>query len=244
MLIRLDVDYVSDYVFWPIYRMDGKLLAVEMITRFNSLFGNMSILPDIIFSMLNELQQHDFIIEKIDLIKKNANWFVRHDVFLVLKIDREMADFVMGSKTLCNEIKNIGFIQLEINELFPDLSQGRESERILKMSESFNLWLDNFGSGKVNLKPLHDGLINTVKMDQNLVWYLLSRSAKNSIMDPLLRVIKNNYQGIRIIAKGIDTPEYLEKARQLNIDAVQGGLCPAVHFDELETETDFLWDIR
>ncbi|MCG8710096.1 EAL domain-containing protein [Brenneria sp. 4F2] len=244
MLIRLDVDYVSDYVFWPIYRMDGKLLAVEMITRFNSLFGNMSILPDIIFSMLTKLQQHDFIIEQIDFIKKNSDWFVRHDVFLVLKIDREMADFVMESKTLCNEIRNIGFIQLEINELFPDLSQGRESERILKMSESFNLWLDNFGSGKVNLKPLHDGLINTVKMDQNLVWYLLSRSAKNSIMDPLLRVIKNNYQGIRIIAKGIDTPEYLEKARQLNIDAVQGGLCPAVHFDELETQTDFLWDIR
>ncbi|MEE3661944.1 EAL domain-containing protein [Brenneria sp. g21c3] len=244
MLIRLDVDYVSDSVFWPVYSMEGKLLAAEMVIRFNSLFGNASILPDIIFSMLTKTQQHDLIREQVDFIKRIAPWFTQHDVRLLLKVDHEIADFLLESTSLYNEIKSLLFIELEINELFPNLSQGRGNERILKLSESFNLWLDNFGSGKVNLKPLNDGCISAVKMDQNLVWYLLSRPTQSSIMDPLLRVIRNNYQGVRIIAKGIDTLEHLEKARKLNIDALQGGLCPAVHFDELETQTDFLWDIR
>ncbi|MFE8154633.1 EAL domain-containing protein [Brenneria goodwinii] len=241
MLIRLDVDYESDYVFWPIYRMEGKLLAVAMITRFNSLSGNMSILPDVIFSMLTKSQQYDFIKEQVDFINRNVDWFSQNEVSLILKIDHEIADFLMGSEILSNEIKDLPFIQLEINELFPNLSEGKMNDRILKLSESFNLCLDNFGSGKINLSPLNDNLISMVKMDQNFVWHLLSRSTNTSIMDPLLRVIKNHYQGVRIIAKGIDTPEYLNKVRRLNIDAVQGNLWPAVHFNELKTQADFFY---
>ncbi|MEC5319773.1 EAL domain-containing protein [Brenneria populi subsp. brevivirga] len=230
---------MSDYVFWPIYSLEGKLLAVEMITRFNSLFGNASILPDIIFSMLTKLQHHDLIKEQISFIKRNAAWFTRNDVLLVLKIDDEIADFLMESDALRNEIDKLLFIALEINELFPNLSQGRANERIVKLSGAFTLWLDNFGSGKINLKPLNDGIVSVVKMEQNFVWHLLSRPAKSSIMDPLLRVIRNNYP-VKIVAKGIDTPGHLEKARRLTIDGVQGALCPAVHFDEVKTETDFL----
>ncbi|MBJ7221089.1 EAL domain-containing protein [Brenneria sp. L3-3C-1] len=239
MRIRLEVDYVNDYVFWPMYSLEGRLLAVEMISRFNSLSGNLSIPPDILINMLKKSQKHDFVKEQLGFIKNSADWFTQNNTLLVLKVDHEIADFLVGSKSVCDEIKTMPFIQLEINELFPNLSRGKRDARLLKLSEWFDLWLDNFGSGKINLQPLHDGLLNTVKMDPNFVGHLLSRSANTLIMEPLLRVIKNHYQGVRIIAKGIDTPEYLNKARLLDIDAVQGNLWPAVHFDELKTQADF-----
>ncbi|WP_246494492.1 EAL domain-containing protein [Brenneria izadpanahii] len=176
---------------------------------------------------------------KSSLSKKNADWFTQNNVILLLKTDPEAADFLMGSQMLSHEIKNLPFIQLEINELFPNLSQGKKDPRILKLSESFNLCLDNFGSGKINLNPLNDNLISMVKMDQNFVWHLLSRATNVSIMDPLLRIMKTHYPQITVIAKGIDTPEYLDKVRQLSIDAVQGNLWSAVHFDELKPQADF-----
>ncbi|MCL2898526.1 EAL domain-containing protein [Brenneria tiliae] len=239
MLIRLEVDYVNEYVFWPIYSLEGRLLAVEMISRFNSRSGNLSIPPDILFNMLNKSQKHDFIKEQLVFIKNNADWFIDKRILLALKVDAETVDFLLTSKTVRNDINDLPFIQLEINELFPDLAQGKENARLLRLSKSFNLWLDNFGSGKNNLKPLHDGLLNTLKMDQHLVEHLLSRAANTLIMEPLLRIIKNYYPGVRVIVKGIDTPDCLAKVRNLNIDALQGNLWPAVHFDELKTQVDF-----
>ncbi|RLM27061.1 diguanylate phosphodiesterase [Brenneria alni] len=239
MLIRLEVDYINDYVFWPIYSLEGKLLAVEMVNRFNSLSGNLSMPADIFFNMLTLSQQHELIKENINFIKNKADWFTHNHILLVLKANDEIVNFLMKAETIRNDINRLSFVHLEINELFPHLSQGKENAYLLNLSQSFNLWLDNFGSGKANLKPLHDGLINTVKIDPNLMEHLLSQSANTLIMEPLLRIIKNYYPGVMIIAKGIDTADYLSKARHLSIDAVQGNLWPAVHFDEIKTQVNF-----
>ncbi|HAT3694549.1 TPA: EAL domain-containing protein, partial [Serratia marcescens] len=39
MNIQLEADFISSYVFQPVYSMEGRLLAVEMLSRFNSLDG-------------------------------------------------------------------------------------------------------------------------------------------------------------------------------------------------------------
>ncbi|EHD21072.1 EAL domain-containing protein [Brenneria nigrifluens DSM 30175 = ATCC 13028] len=239
MLIRLEVDYVSEYVFWPIYSLEGRLLAVEMISRFNSRSGNLSIPPDILFNVLSKSQKHDFIKEQLAFITNNADWFIDKRILLALKVDADTVDFLLASKTVRNDITNLPFVQLEINELFPDLMQGKENTRLLRLSKSFDLWLDNFGSGKSNLKPLHDGLLSTLKMDQHLVEHLLSRSSNTLIMEPLLRIIKNYYPRVRVIVKGIDTADCLAKVSNLNINGLQGNLWPAVHLDELKTQIDF-----
>ncbi|MFC3395303.1 EAL domain-containing protein [Brenneria rubrifaciens] len=239
MLIRLDVDYVSDYIFWPIYNLDGTLLAVEMISRFNSVSGNLSIPSDILSTMLSPGQQYDLIREKINFITNKAVWFFDNNIILVMRIDQELVNIIIKSDTLRNEVKSLSFIQLEINEFFPNLSQGKENAALVSLSNSFSLWLDNFGSGKINLKPLNDGLLSCVKMDHSFTEHLLSRAENALIMAQLLRIIKTHYQEVRVVAKGIDTPEHLNKVKKLDIDAIQGELWPAVHFDELAIQADF-----
>ncbi|MBQ4783330.1 EAL domain-containing protein, partial [Pectobacterium versatile] len=61
-----------------------------------------------------------------------------------------------------------------------------------------------------------------------------SRPANTLMIEPLLRTIKNSYSGISIVAKEINNMAILNKIGQLNIDAVQGQMWPAVHFDGLK----------
>ncbi len=107
---------------------------------------------------------------------------------------------------------------------------------ITELSNMFPLWLDNFGSGKVNLKAFHDCLLSYVKIDPKLVWDILSRPAPDLIMDPLLNVMKSQQQGLGVIVKGIDTLEHLKKVHHLKVDAIQGKLWPAIPLDALEQE--------
>ncbi|MGK2889165.1 MAG: hypothetical protein ACSLEN_08680 [Candidatus Malihini olakiniferum] len=55
------------------------------------------------------------------------------------------------------------FVHLEINEGFLCLSEGKGNNDITELSNMFPLWLDNLGSGKVNLKAFDDGLLIYVK---------------------------------------------------------------------------------
>ncbi|ACX88520.1 EAL domain-containing protein [Pectobacterium parmentieri] len=234
MRIHLAVDYISDYVFWPIFRLDGTLLAVEMISHFNGLSGKLSMPADILLTQLNSSQKHDFVHEQLLFIKEKSAWFIDNHVQLVLKVGREITEILIKSDVLRGEIKRLDFVLLEINEFFPQLSQGKENAALLNLSQSFPLWLDNFGSGKTTLKPLHDGLVRGVKLDRQFIGQLLSRPANTLMIEPLLRTIKNSYSGISIVAKEINNMAILNKIGQLNIDAVQGQMWPAVHFDGLK----------
>ncbi|AYH06208.1 EAL domain-containing protein [Pectobacterium parmentieri] len=234
MRIHLAVDYISDYVFWPIFRLDGTLLAVEMISHFNGLSGKLSMPADILLTQLNSSQKHDFVHEQLLFIKEKSAWFIDNHVQLVLKVGREITEILIKSDVLRGEIKRLDFVLLEINEFFPQLSQGKENAALLNLSQSLPLWLDNFGSGKTTLKPLHDGLVRGVKLDRQFIGQLLSRPANTLMIEPLLRTIKNSYSGISIVAKEINNMAILNKIGQLNIDAVQGQMWPAVHFDGLK----------
>lgn len=238
MIIRLEVDYVSDYVFWPIYSLEGRLIAVEMISRFNSSSGNLSMPSDIMFTLLNHRQRYDFIQEQILFIQDKAHWFIDNGIILVLRVDSDVVDLFIQNPPLWCSLKQLDFVQLSINEYFPYLSLGKDDERLAQMRQAFNLWLDNFGGGKSNLKPLHDGLLSYVKMEQHFVEHLLSRPPNTHIVEPLLRVIKDYYPQVGIVVKSINTIECFHKVKNLNIDAVQGDLWSAVHFDELRTQVE------
>ncbi|KHN50615.1 EAL domain-containing protein [Pectobacterium fontis] len=237
MRIHLAVDYISDYVFWPIFRLDGTLLAVEMISHFTGLSGKLSMPADILLTQLSPRQQYDVVCEQLLFIKDKSAWFIDNHVQLVLKVGPQITEILMKSDVLRSELKRLDFVLLEINELFPHLSQGKENATLLNLSRSVHLWLDNFGSGKTTLKPLHDGLVRGVKLDGQFMEQLLSRPTNTLMMEPLLRTIKNSYSGISIVAKEIDTIATLNQMKQLNIDAVQGQMWPAVHFDRLEQHT-------
>lgn len=236
MKITLEVDYQSEYLFWPIYSRDERLLGLEMTGCFNSADGKLTVPGDILMSMLTTTQKVALLDEQIDIIQRKAEWLKLHRFLMVWRIEKHCAELLMASIPRRNAIRALPFVPLEINEAFPHLAEGKGNRGITELSNMFPLWLDNFGSGKVNLKAFHDGLLRYVKIDPKLVWDILSRPAPDLIMDPLLNVMKSHQQGLGVIAKGIDTLDHLKKVHHLKVDAIQGKLWPAIPLHALERE--------
>ncbi|KAA9001226.1 EAL domain-containing protein [Affinibrenneria salicis] len=233
MRIRLDVDYISSYVFWPIYRPDMRLLALEMMPRFNSGDGALSIHKEILVPQLSVEQKQTMLLEQLSFIKSNADWFIRNQIILVIKVDQDRVRRIIRDEALRTDINNAPFIQFEINENFPNLSLGKENKNLATLSRYFTLWLDNLGSGKSNLKALYDNLFGYVKIDQNLVREIFSIPSRAAMSDALLRQIKSD--NCSVIAKGIDSDEYLARSQQLGVDALQGSLWPPVGLEALDS---------
>ncbi|AXW87681.1 diguanylate phosphodiesterase [Lonsdalea britannica] len=234
MRIQLDVEYISNYLFSPVYSLDARLLAVEMTGRFHSVAGNLAMPQSILLSLLDRSQKVALFKEQLLIIKSKASWFRDNQVMVLLKIDRALSELVIRDEKIKMTLNELSFIQLEINEIYPNLDEGKENPNILALSESFNLWLDNFGSGKTNLKPFYDGLFRHVKLDPRFVQRLLTRPTEVSMITPMLSVIKKHNAGMMVIAQGIDSPALLEKSYDLDISGVQGQLWPAVPLEQLD----------
>ncbi|MFP1745969.1 EAL domain-containing protein [Lonsdalea quercina] len=234
MRIQLDVEYISNYLFSPVYSLDARLLAVEMTGRFHSAAGNLTMPHSILLSLLDRSQKIALFKEQLLIIKSKASWFRDNQVMVLLKIDRALSELIIRDEKIKDTLSALSFIQLEINEIYPNLDQGKENPNILALSQLFNLWLDNFGSGKTNLKPFYDGLFRHVKLDPRFVQRLLARPTEVSMINPMLSVIKKHNSGMMVIAQGIDSSALLEQSYDLDISGVQGQLWPAVPLDQLD----------
>ncbi|WP_244191028.1 hypothetical protein [Dickeya dadantii] len=72
MRIQLEVDYVSQYLFSPIYHLDSRLLALEMIGRFQSAAGNLSMPQEILLGMLSRRQKQTLLREQLAILKDKS----------------------------------------------------------------------------------------------------------------------------------------------------------------------------
>ncbi|MEI7187093.1 EAL domain-containing protein [Dickeya dianthicola] len=234
MRIQLEVDYVSQYLFSPIYHLDSRLLALEMIGRFHSTAGNLSMPQEILLGMLSHRQKQTLLREQLAILKDKSAWFINNRVTALLKIDNTLTEFLVNDELLGRQFRTLPFLQLEINEDFPDISRGRDNSQITKLSQSFHLWLDNFGSGRMNLKPFYDGMISSVKMDAAFINKLLTRPASVSIINPMLQVMRKHCPSLKIVAKGIDNIAGFEKISELDVNAVQGQLWPSLPPEALD----------
>ncbi|RNM26597.1 EAL domain-containing protein [Dickeya undicola] len=234
MRIQLEVDYISQYLFSPIYHLDSRLLAVEMIGRFQSTVGNLSMPQEILLGILNHRQKRTLLREQLAILKEKSAWFINHRVTVLLKIDHTLINFLISDEALGQEFRALPFLQLEINEGFPDICRGRDNSQLTKLSQSFHLWLDNFGSGKMTMKPFYDGLVASVKMDAAFINKLLTRPASVSIINPMLQVMRKHCPSLKVVAKGIDNIASFEKIGGLDINAVQGQLWPSLPPEALD----------
>jgi EAL domain-containing protein (putative c-di-GMP-specific phosphodiesterase class I) len=79
--------------------------------------------------------------------------------------------------------------------------------------------LDNVGIGLLSLDWLHDGLLNSVKLDRVLITRLDTERGR-AITAGVIATAHG--AGCSVIAEGVETEEELEHLRRLHCDAAQG----------------------
>ncbi|MFI8416470.1 EAL domain-containing protein [Serratia sp. NPDC078593] len=232
MKIQFEADFISRYVFQPIYSMDGRLLALEILSRFNSLDGDLVMPIEIGIHLLDPLQKIELFNEQLLLVEQYALWFVEHQVLLSIPIEEDVVDGILSDAVLRQRLRQLPFIVLGISEAFTQLSAGKNNKKISRLSEVFTLWLNNFGSGKATLNGLYDGLFDYVKIDKHFYWRLFAQQGHDVMFDSLLKNINLLCRGV--IVTGIENRLYLNKLRYAGIYGLQGGIWPSINVDNLD----------
>jgi EAL domain-containing protein (putative c-di-GMP-specific phosphodiesterase class I) len=232
MKIQFDTAFNSNYLCQPVYSIDGKLLAIELVCRFSSADSKLIMPTELVLNLLTQTQLQRFLNEQQIWANEHARWFCDNQVILNIGVEEKQVALLLEDETLRDAFKAHPFIHLNLSESFPQLSEGRKNPQLMALKQHFPLWLDNFGSGNVTMAPVFDHLFQWVKLDKNLFWQLFEGEHFAIVMPSLLRNVNRFCRNI--VVDGLDSQAYFDALRKTDVQGMKGLLWPGVDPAELD----------
>ncbi len=233
MKIHLDADYKSYTAFNPVYSLDGQLIAVELLTHFSHSTANVAIPQELLLPQFSRAQRITLLQSQINSIEKHHAFFSEQGVKVSLNIDEVTARAILESDFLKYRLDGLSWLELEINESFPNLKLGKDNPALMALSERFDLSLANYGSGKAPSKAVYDDLFSRIKLDKGFIKHHINRLTFRPIISTVLDHIKPHCQ--QIIIQGVDDISGLEKISDCAFDGIQSALFSPVTEDDLSS---------
>jgi len=232
MKIQFDTAFNSSYLCQPVYTIEGKLLAVELVCRFSSADSKLVMPTELVLNLLTEQQLQHFLNEQQIWASEHAQWFSDNQVTLNIGVEEKQVALLLEDENLRNAFKAHAFIHLNLSESFPRLSEGRNNEQLVALKQHFSLWLENFGSGNITMAPIFDHLFQWVKLDKNLFWQLYDGEHFTIVMPSLIRNVNRFCRNI--VVDGLDSQDYFDALRLADVQGVKGLLWPGVDPAQLD----------
>lgn len=226
--------------FAPIWGMDGRLFALEMLSRLQDRETGELCSPEIFFSSTPQCEQFRVFCWQLDVLSQLVNWFHIRDVPFSLNINRGQALSLLGDPYISGRVQTLApLLRLEISERFIDKDTVPENDPILQGVRGLTtLWLDDFGAGATALSWLISGFFEVVKIDRRLFRELVLLAEGVCFFNSFSSLAKA--LNARIAAEGIENRALMHKAMSAGMDYCQGFLWPEVSLAELSTTPIFL----
>lgn len=226
--------------FAPVWGMDGRLIALEMLSRVQDRETEELCSPEMFFSHTPQSEQFRIFCWQLDVLSQLVKWSRIRDVPFTLNINRGQALSLLGDPYISGRVQTLApLLRLEISEHFIGKDTIPENDPILQgMRELSTLWLDDFGAGATALSWLMSGLFEVVKIDRQLF--------RDLVLLPEGVCFFNSFSSLartlnaRIVAEGIENRALMHKALSAGMDYCQGFLWPEVSLSELFTTPIFL----
>ena len=233
MKILLDNVYHSDCYFLPIRDSRQNLVGVEIITHFSSEDGMVRIPTTRVMAQLSEEQHWQLFAEQLELLKSCQHFFIQHKIFAWINLTPQVAKLLLGANNYADQPLKFPFIELRINENYPQLNEGKDNCNLWRLSQICPLVLGDLGAGNSTMKAIFDGLFTRVMLDKGFV----QQQIANTSFAPFIRAIHTQISPCcsYIIAAGIDTPGMLARITPYGFHALQGCLWPAVPVSQVTT---------
>jgi EAL domain-containing protein (putative c-di-GMP-specific phosphodiesterase class I) len=229
-MLNFSIRVSCEYICEPIYRVNGQLLGVELLTRFSSNDTSNEQLNSA--SFIKELSienKRKLMLNQLHEIGKKSHLFKKHNLLCSINIDFTMAKLLVMDNAIKTVLDKYDFIRLEVSERFPNISNGLKNPLLSELHERYHLWLDDLGAGHANVEALQAGLFELIKIDRNFYW-----GNTRSMMWPIT-VEKISELCSQIIIVGIENPLQLNLLSSLGITGVQGYLYKSVALDDINT---------
>lgn len=231
MHVALDNVYHTVLYFQPARNAQNKLIGLEIIANFISDKGMVRIPTELVLPHLTAEEHCQLFVEKLALLETCQHFFIQHKLIAWINITPAIAPLLLTDSERLSRVKRFSFLELTINENFPDLNSGKENQMLSNLAERFSLVLANFGAGASSTRPVFDGLFKRVMLDRTFIQH---RAASPSF-DPFMRAILMQVSPYceSIMAAGIDSEAMLARVAPFGFSAMQGQLWPAVTAEQV-----------
>ena len=141
------------YTYQPIYRTDGRLLAVELLTVVTHPDNpTQRIAPDRYFAGVAVRHRIDIVKEQLQLLEQKTDFFQRHELLASVNVDGPTLLAMRQQPNMVQMIERMPWLRFELVE---HIHLPKESS-FASMCEFGPLWLDDFGTGMANFSALNE----------------------------------------------------------------------------------------
>ncbi|XTZ38602.1 cyclic-guanylate-specific phosphodiesterase [Salmonella enterica] len=205
------------YTYQPIYKTDGRLMAIEVLTVVtHPSQPEKRIAPDRYFSAVPVRQRVDIVHEQVTLLAALRDFFVSHDVLASVNVDGPTLLAMRQNTQLMALIDSLPWIRFELVEHI----RLPQDSTFASISEIGPLWLDDFGTGMANFSALSEVRYDYIKVARDLFIMLRKTPEGQSLFTLLLQLMNHYCQGV--IVEGVETLEEWRDVQGSPAFAAQG----------------------
>lgn len=205
------------YTYQPIYKTDGRLMAIELLTIVtHPSQPDQRIAPDRYFSQVAVWQRVEVVREQVSLLAEMRDFFTRHDVLASVNVDGPTLLAMRQDNALMALVESLPWVRFELVEHI----RLPQDSTFASISEIGPLWLDDFGTGMANFSALSEVRYDYIKVARDLFIMLRKTPEGQNLFTLLLQLMNHYCQGV--IVEGIETLEEWREVQQSPAFAAQG----------------------
>jgi EAL domain-containing protein (putative c-di-GMP-specific phosphodiesterase class I) len=226
MIVTLDKAWKTELLFIPARNGRGQLVGLEIIANFVGVEDGVRTPTSLVTSRLNGEQEISLFREKLAMLENCQIFFIQQQLIAWINITPAIAMALLTQKTLADEAARFSFLELTVEENFPELNAVDNNHLLVQLANHFPLVLANFGAGQASTQAVFFGLFKRVALDKNFI----QQQALLLSFNPFMRAIIAQVQPCcsTIMAAGVDNQQILERLEPWGLSAMQGALWPAV----------------
>ena len=216
-------------VYQPIYSFEmGRFTTAEALVRLeNDELGEVS--PEEFIPVAEQngmiLQIGEFVFETVcRFVLHNKIWekgieYIHVNLSVIQCMQKDLADQLFKIMDLYN--LDYRYINLEVTESAAVASSEVLLSNMNRLIErNMNFSLDDFGTGFSNTVTLIRYPFHTIKLDKSMVWEAMHNQKAETVLRNTIEMVK--LLKMEIVAEGAETPEQVERLKEMGADFVQG----------------------
>lgn len=221
--------------FEPIWKVDGSLKALELLSRVNSHDTDVEQPIEQLIEKLSKKQLRRIIVWQLELADSLLPWYSERNIILSINVTRSQSFAILSNPKLSDAVLKLSpWLRLEISENFLNPGSSPELDPVLTALRCLApLWLDDFGAGTAGLAWLMTGQPEIIKIDHDFFSVLSNIPEGIAFLNAVARLALK--LGIEMTAEGISSYSLMHIAQCAGISYCQGRLWQGVYFTELNT---------
>lgn len=215
--LRFWLQCVRSYAYQPIYKTDGRLMAVELLTIVTHPDNPAQrIAPDRYFTSVPVRHRVLVVEEQLRMLAERSAFFLRHDILASVNVDGPTLLAMRGQPKVTALIESLPWVRFELVE---HISLPQDST-FASISEFGPIWLDDFGTGMANFSALSEVRYDYIKVARDLFIMLRKTPEGRNLFTLLLQLMNRYCRGV--IVEGVETREEWQDVQQSPAFAAQG----------------------